>query len=417
MTRKFTAIDLFAGSGGLSTGLEYAGFSVLFANEIESSYSESLAANHPSTEVMVDDIRSVDPTTVRKALGIRRGELDLLAGGPPCQGFSVNAPIRSNDDQRNNLFRNYLQFVDAFQPKVVLIENVPGIVSFSKGETVSAILNSLNELGYSSSVKILFAPNFGVPQIRWRTIFLATRLNVNPLSLFPVPTHHATGNSNFSYNFKGESLKLPNEYIEDNAMNPHVTVWDAIGDLPSIGNGGETVTGAYANQVKSEYQKFMRRGSLELTNHRCSKLGPINLRRLPFVPPGGSWRDIPHNLLPKGMQRARRSDHTKRYGRLAKAGLASTILTKCDPHWGTYIHPIEDRVISVREAARLQSFPDKCIFFGSMTEQYEQVGNAVPPIFARAIGEQIVDVLNKLDLGLPIIDGLVGKRRQEEFFF
>ena len=128
-------------------------------------------------------------------------------------------------------------------------------------------------------------------------------------------------------------------------------------------------------------------------------LGKANLDRLPHIPPGGSWRDIPFDLLPTGMKRARRSDHTKRYGRLHPEGIGSTILTKCDPHWGTYIHHEQDRIISVREAARIQSFPDKFRFFGSLTEQYEQVGNAVPPLFAKAIGEAIFPYL--LDAEIP----------------
>jgi DNA (cytosine-5)-methyltransferase 1 len=117
------------------------------------------------------------------------------------------------------------------------------------------------------------------------------------------------------------------------------------------------------------------------------------MERLPYIPQGGSWRDIPHDLLPEGMKRARRSDHTKRYGRLHPEGLASTILTKCDPHWGSYIHPNEDRIISVREAARFQAFPDHIQFYGSLTEQYQQVGNAVPPLLAQAIGTAILSAV------------------------
>ena len=416
-TKEFTAIDLFAGSGGLSTGLEKAGFEVVFANEIESSYASSLRDNHPSTEILVGDIRSVDVNKVRGQLELAAGELDLLAGGPPCQGFSVNAPVRSEDDERNHLFRNYLQFVEIFKPKCVLIENVPGMVSFSKGATVAAILDSLKDLGYFVDVKILFAPNFGVPQIRWRTIFLATRLDIDPTALFPIPEYLASGNSNFTSKLKGTSLKLEPDYVEVNAHKPHVSVWDAIGDLPKIVNGGGEQTVEYDPAAKTQYQQLLRKGSKKLRNHCCSNLGAINLQRLPHIPQGGSWRDIPHELLPKGMQRARRSDHTKRYGRLDKNGLASTILTKCDPHWGAYIHPIQDRVISVREAARLQSFPDTCVFHGSLTEQYEQVGNAVPPRFAQAIGEQIIECLVRDRRGQPTINGLAGRSSQQKLIF
>jgi DNA (cytosine-5)-methyltransferase 1 len=136
----------------------------------------------------------------------------------------------------------------------------------------------------------------------------------------------------------------------------------------------------------------MREGSLEITNHGAPRLGDVNMKRLQYIPQGGSWRDIPHDLLPKGMQRAKRSDHTKRYGRLRWDGLASTILTKCDIHWGAYIHPEQDRGITVREAARFQSFPDWFDFSGSRTEQYVQVGNAVPPLLGRRMAETIMSI-------------------------
>lgn len=134
-----------------------------------------------------------------------------------------------------------------------------------------------------------------------------------------------------------------------------------------------------------------------MTNHSCNGLGPVNLERLKYIPQGGSWRDIPHDMLPTGLKRARRSDHTKRYGRLSPDALCSTILTKCDPHWGSFFHPTQDRVLSVREAARIQSFPDDYRFLGSLQEQYEQVGNAVPPLMAKAIGEEIKNMIGESD--------------------
>jgi DNA (cytosine-5)-methyltransferase 1 len=139
----------------------------------------------------------------------------------------------------------------------------------------------------------------------------------------------------------------------------------------------------------------LRNGSEYVYNHSCNALGRINLERLKHIPQGGSWRDIPFDLLPAGLKRARRSDHTRRYGRLAPDGLCSTILTKCDPHWGSFFHPTQDRVISVREAARIQSFPDRHRFTGSVTQQYEQVGNAVPPLLACAIGKTILEMLEQ----------------------
>ncbi len=395
---RHTCIDLFAGCGGLSTGLELAGFEIVFANEIHPSYSKSLKINHPSTQIMIEDIRYTDPRQVRKSLGIARGELDLLAGGPPCQGFSINAPIRSDSDFRNHLFNDFIRYVEEFNPSLVLIENVPGMISYEKGETVRSIKALLGELGYEVDARILFAANYGIPQIRWRSIFLASRIGHHPLSLYPLPTHNAKGVSNFSTCLDGQDLRVSTDLLREFAKIPYINVWDAIGDLPSIKNGDSFNVCEYSCNPKTEYQEYLRKDSVHVMNHSTSCLSKINLERMKYIPQGGSWRDIPFELLPKGMKRARRSDHTKRYGRLDELGLGSTILTKCDPHWGTYFHPKDDRVISVREAARLQSFPDKTLFLGSLTEQYAQVGNAVPPLLAKAIGERLVKALTSREM-------------------
>ena len=171
-----------------------------------------------------------------------------------------------------------------------------------------------------------------------------------------------------------------------------VGVGSVFGDLPSVEDfkSGNT---AYISAPMNNYQKYLREGSDNVASHFSPRISGINQERLKHIPIGGSWRDIPFHLLPDGLKRARRSDHTKRYGRLNPESLASTILTKCDPHWGSFFHPFEDRVISVREAARIQSFQDKYLFLGSMTEQYEQVGNAVPPILAREVGMVVKEAL------------------------
>ena len=381
-----THIDLFAGAGGLSTGLELAGFRSLYANEISPAYAETLKKSHPDTEVETGDIRHVDAKVVRRGLGLARKELDLLAGGPPCQGFSINAPKRSIEDERNHLFRDYLRFAEEFHPKFILIENVPGMISFEGGQTVQEILLALQSLGYQADIRVLYAPHYGVPQSRWRTIILANRIGVEPLAMFPVPRCFAEGRANFTTTLFSKSVVLDTSAVRHAAQDSFVNVRDAISDLPPIENGSGEPVCSYKTLPSSEYQLMLRNGSSSVVNHQCARLGPINLERLKHIPVGGSWRDIPYDLLPKGMKRARRSDHTKRYGRLHPDQLASTILTKCDPHWGTYVHPTQDRVLSVREAARIQSFPDRVHFSGSLTEQYEQVGNAVPPLFAYEIG-------------------------------
>ena len=409
------AIDLFAGAGGLSTGLEMAGFEILYANEVSDVFSKSLQINHPKTEIATADIRSLDPYKICKSLELKPNELDLLAGGPPCQGFSVNAPSRSPEDERNHLFLDYLRFVEQFKPKVVLIENVPGMVSFEKGNTVKAIISSLEQLGYQVMVRILYAPHYGVPQMRWRTIFIANNLGIDPINFFPDPKYSVKGRPNFATSLEKNSLLIEDNFFK-NANSGFVTVRDAIGDLPAIDNRGGYEEIEYISNVQSSYVSQLRgNNETKLHNHICSGLGKNNLERLAHIPQGGSWRDIPYELLPSGMKKARRSDHTQRYGRLEWEGLGSTILTKCDPHWGRFIHPTQNRVISVREAARIQSFPDNCRFLGNIAEQYKQVGNAVPPLFAREIGLAIKSALKNQHSSLTRFDSNLVRQKQFAF--
>lgn len=200
--------------------------------------------------------------------------------------------------------------------------------------------------------------------------FIATRTDC-PI-LFPEPTHGAATGI------------------------PFVTIEDAISDLPPLTNAGGSPRMPYAGPARTAYQAAMREGCTELTNHEAPRLARQNLERLAHIPPGGSWRDIPPALLPAGMQRARRSDHTKRYGRPRWDDLACTVLTKCDVHWGAFFHPEQARSLTPREAARLQSFPDRFTFQGSRTEQFVQVGNAVPPLLGAAVGAALLTAMDTL---------------------
>ena len=394
VSNTLTMLDLFAGAGGLSEGLSEAGFHSLFASEIVPVYAETYKKNHPSAKVLTADIRTLDAEQIREELRLQKGELDLLAGGPPCQGFSINAPVRSVLDQRNHLFKEYLRFVDAFQPRAVLIENVPGLVSFEHGATLHAILDSLAELGYGADVRILGAAYYGVPQMRWRTIIIGVRGAELPTMVFPEPIYHAPIRPNFTTTFDGQVLiKYPSEL----ASSRFTTVQEAIGDLPPLkaGEKGANVK-EYLCAPVCDYQRRLRIGSSGVYNHEAPKLSKINLERLKYIKPGGNWTDIPDDMLPKGMQLARKSDHTKRYGRVEPNGLASTILTKCDPHWGAFFHYEQERSFTVREAARIQSFPDHYIFTGSQAEQFAQVGNAVPPLLAEAVGLAIKSILQEV---------------------
>ena len=391
MNNTFTMLDLFAGAGGLSEGLSEAGFHSLFASEIVPVYANTYKLNHPGAKVFTADIRSLDAGEVLSDLGLERGQLDLLAGGPPCQGFSINAPVRSVLDQRNHLFKEYLRFVDTFAPRAVLIENVPGLVSFEHGATLHAILDALAQLGYGADVRILGAAYYGVPQMRWRTIILGLRGKILPSVAFPEPIYHAPIRPNFTTTFDGQMLvKLPAPEVSA----AFTTVKEAIGDLPPLmcGERGEEVK-EYISEPFCDYQRRLRVGSPGVYNHEAPRLSKINLERLKHIRPGGNWTDIPDDLLPKGMKRANRGDHTKRYGRVTADGLASTILTKCDPHWGAYFHYEQERSFTVREAARIQSFPDHYIFTGTIAEQFAQVGNAVPPLLAESVGLTLKSIL------------------------
>ena len=368
--KETTAIDLFCGAGGLSEGFQQAGFHILAGNDFDEHAGETFRMAHDGAEFLPGPIEEVRANKLLKVTGLEKGELGCLIGGPPCQAFSVYNHQRGLHDKRSTLFEEYLRIVKGLAPKWVIMENVTGITSAGHGKAVRDIVAGLCELGYAVDRRVLRAEEYGVPQERRRIFFVGNRLGL-PI-LWPKATH-------------GDGLL------------PFVTVGDAISDLPVLENGEDPGPAMYRTNASSGYQAMMRGDSAEVHNHVAPRLKPINLQRMKHIGPGGSWRDIPFDLLPAGMQRARRCDHTKRYGRLRMDGLSSTILTKCDIHWGAYIHPEQDRVLTVREAARLQSFPDRFRFLGPRTEQFVQVGNAVPPVVARRVANAILQASQARD--------------------
>lgn len=363
-TSDATVVDLFCGAGGLSHGFQKAGYRVVLGSDIDPTFGRTFRASHPDAAFVATPIHELSADRILGLAGLKAGALDVLVGGPPCQGYSVYNHGRGESDPRAGLFREYLRIVRAVKPKWLVMENVTGLTSISGGRLLTEILDGIRAAGYPDvDFRIFKAEEFGVPQERRRIVFIANRLGV-PVS-FPTSTH---GPGKTSY----------------------TTIWDAIGDLPPIFSSREYEQGAaYASSPQTAYQRQLRGMMTEVANHCCPRLSKVNLDRIHHIPPGGSWRDIPFELLPEGMKRAKRSDHTKRYGRPRTDDLACTILTKCDIHWGAYIHPIQNRALSVREAARLQSFPDNFTFHGSMTEQFVQVGNAVPPMLAHAIASHL----------------------------
>ena len=384
-----TLVDLCSGAGGLSCGLEMAGFKSIAAVEIEKVYAATFQKNNPNSKVFNGDIRELAESDITKLLDIKIEELDLLAAGIPCQGFSINAPIRSLDDPRNHLFKDYITFVKKLRPKFTLIENVTGIVSLGKGTVIEQIYKELMAIGYKVEHKILYAAHYGVPQMRYRTFIIGSRDSKCKIE-YPEPTHYAVGTANFT---KSKELCIKIDPLFSQHLKNHTTVNDAISDLPTIVAGENNGALRYKLPPKNEYQEILRSQLQEVENHHSHRIAKINIERLKHIPQGGSWRDIPFDLLPAGLKKARRSDHTKRYGRLHPDGICSTVLTKCDPHWGSFFHPFDDRVLSVREAARIQSFPDRFVFTGSVGDQYAQIGNAVPPLMAKEVGQKILQYL------------------------
>jgi len=374
MSQKLTAIDLFCGAGGLSEGFRQAGFQVLAGNDFNEVAGTTFAATHLDAVFLPGPVQDITAKRIFAETGLAKGELDCLVGGPPCQAFSVYNRQRGLHDARSHLFKEYLRLVQGLNPKWIVMENVTGILSAGGGSTVTTIQDQLRRLGYRTDFKILKAEEYGVPQERRRVVILGTRTMAD--LVFPLPTH-------------GKGCRAL------------VSIQDAIGDLPPLLNGEAKPLVSYASAAQGAYQKLMRVRSGFVQDHCAPKLSAVNLERMKHIKPGGSWRDIPVALLPEGMKRAKRSDHTKRYGRMRWDGQSCTILTKCDVHWGAYIHPAQDRAISVREAARIQSFPDWFHFEGSMTDQYVQIGNAVPPLLGRAIAGAIMESVSSSD---PVVD-------------
>ncbi|SRR6266568_716396 len=379
--QSLRTIDLFCGAGGITEGFRQAGYVCLYGNDCMEEAIQTFTKNHPAAWADPRPIEEIDPAAIRRKLGLAKGDLEVLVGGPPCQGFSINAPERFLSDSRNALFKHYSRFLEEFEPRSFLFENVPGLLSLGDGKVFKQIVCEFEKLGYSVTAKILFASHYGVPQERWRLILLGSiYADIIP----PEPTHFAAGRANFR---GGGTMTFQLNDADRRRLRPMVTVGEALSDLPRLkmGEGEEVVR--YDRNASSEYARQIRNPEGITYNHFASKLSKQNVERMKHVKPGGSWRDIPFELLPKGMQRARKSDHTKRYGRLHKDRLAGTVMTKCDPHWGAVFLPDQNRALTVREAARLQSFPDAYQFLGPRVSQYEQVGNAVPALMARAIAE------------------------------
>ena len=359
------AIDLFSGCGGISLGLQRAGFRVIAAADNNRKYSATYVKNFPSVHFLHDSLAEINPKDLMKTLGLKPGDLDLLAGGPPCQGFSKNVPRsqRRADSQNNKLIVTFLDYCDTFRPKAVMMENVAEMKSGFDEAYTNQIRDRLSKIGYKVHEGVFNAADYGVPQRRRRAFFVATR---NDLSNFKFPaTTHGDGNG----------------------IPPHLTIRDAISDLPKLEDGEGEPLLSYEKAAETAFQKLMRKGSKKLSNHKTRKLKPLQSKRLSCLKPGQGIKDLPSSIRPKG-------GYSGAYGRLTWEMTSPTITRWVfHPGSGRWGHPEQIRVLTTREAARIQSFPDHFVFHGTFTDMAGQIGNAVPPLLSEAVARAIKSAL------------------------
>lgn len=365
-----TVIDLFCGAGGLSYGFELAGFQIGAALDFDSVALETYRLNNPTTPVLFRDVASVSGKDLMRLAG---RDIDVIIGGPSCQGFSTHGK-RDPDDSRNFLFKHFVRLVDEIQPLWVVMENVKGLLTYDKGRYRDLIHRSFERIGYRIGSRVLRATDYGVPQFRERLFFLATRTDSE--ILFPTASH------------------CPPDQTILTGLKPYVTVWDAIGDLPGIGLEGQC--SEYAGPAMTEYQRYARRGaSRKLTLHKARRISPLAMSIVQKIKQGKGIRSIPVAQLPQRFRKMRkistgayRRDCTTLYYRLAWERPSYTITTYfTNVSSGPFVHPSENRALTPREAARLQSFPDSYLFFNKMVPR--QIGNAVPPLLARAVASAV----------------------------
>ena len=341
-------IDLFAGVGGLSLGFSQAGFSIVYANEYNKSIAESFKKNHKDTMVDSTDIRDIDFEKVFRPF---ENKISVVMGGPPCQGFSQKGKRAGISDERNFMFQQFVKVVEIVKPEFFVLENVPNILSTENGYFKQEIIDIFTKLGYEVKAKVLKTENFGVPQTRRRAVFLGRKGKLN----FDLPD--------------GNGKKT--------------TVSEALDDLPVLKSGEGKEDQLYTTVPLNFFQKQMRHKSSVLKNHIATKHSKIALERLSLISLNGSKEDLPAHHRTKSI-------HSGTWTRLKPNGFARTITTRFDtPSSGQFTLPFQDRCITVREAARLQSFPDDFVFHGTKTNQMLQVGNAVPPMMAYEIAKTI----------------------------
>ncbi len=338
-------LDLFCGCGGLSLGFEEAGYNVLLGVDVWEDALKTYKYNHKNSLTLCADISALNGKDVQRLIGNEK--VDVIIGGPPCQGFSI-AGKRVVDDERNRLYKGFVRMVEFFKPTAFVMENVPNILSIGGGTIKEAIISDFEKLGYSVQVKVLLASDYGVPQNRRRAVFVGVKCGAE--YIFPSPVF----------------LKK-------------VTAKEALSDLPecSVKEGA-----CYPFLPQSAYQKLMRAHSKALFNHQATMHTQKTVGIISLVPDGGNYKDLPEEL--QGVRKVHIA-----WTRLNSNKPSFTIDTGHNHHF----HYKYNRVPTVRESARIQSFPDDFIFLGNKGVQLKQVGNAVPPLMAKAIATQLKNYL------------------------
>ena len=357
----YNVLDLFSGAGGLSRGFMDAGYNVVLGVDFDDAALKTFKANHGKSEAMKLDLfdhSNIDKIT--EYLERNKLSIDVLVGGPPCQGFSVAGP-RNMDDKRNSLYLAMVKLADILKPQAVILENVPGMIQINNGIGAKRIVQDFAEIGYKMVPKLLYAPDYGIPQIRKRVFFVGLR------------------DTDTEFEFP-EALVDKEHYI---------TCEDAIGDLPSLQTvDGEIIYGEeeqdYLFDAANEYQKEMRKRSTKVHNH----IGSVPIEKtktmISMVPEGKNYKALPeeYSCLYKYHEALTRY-HSKKPSLTINTGHRS------------HFHYKWNRIPTVRESARLQSFPDDFIFYGNKSEQYRQVGNAVPPMLGKVVAKKLLQYLKE----------------------
>ncbi|MFC0271847.1 DNA cytosine methyltransferase [Metabacillus herbersteinensis] len=360
--KKHNILDLFSGCGGFSLGFEQAGFNVSLGVDIWSDALRTYKENHQNTETLEADLSEVSPEDLLSRVGLKKEDISVIIGGPPCQGFSLSGK-REINDPRNKLYQAFVNTVDYIKPKIFVMENVPGLVRLFKGLAKDQILQEFEKVGYNVSYKILTAADYGVPQTRKRVFFVGLRKDLFPFPFdyfeFPQPTHGPDG------------------------TRPYITSKEAIDDLP-LYNDNEQVEDSmpYSITPSNEYQKLMREKSNAIFNHIPTIHKEQTRNIIAMVPDGGNYKD-----LPKELWETRKVNIA--WTRMDSKKPCFTIDTGHNHHF----HYLANRVPTCRESARIQSFPDDFIFKGTKTSQLKQVGNAVPPLLSKALANKVMELL------------------------